>query len=368
LGRQRDNAEALFLLAKVRSQRNDPEGAIECLRKIGPSSTVKPQAFYEVSEIFWKQRRATLAEHCWQEAVREATTENGRRSQWAFWSLARLGDLYLLESRDDEARAVLWQLFDSVDRRDGAAVDFLVQLTRFDLEIESPTIGIDKLQPFLDADPTDVQARRAIAAYFLRMGDTEKAGALLRALIEEAPLAWGVYENWVQFLLSTGDHAAARRALAQIPDRLVPTATLWKLRGRDHESHGEFPQAVECYRKAVALAPRSQDTSARLAQALRAAGHKDRFEQLNRRVARQSFLLTELSAYLGKFPRRPGNTMDVAACRHLAQACTQLEWIREAKAWHELVIARQPDATESRQAIGDLEKKLQATNALDPTP
>lgn len=365
LWRYGDDEEAVLLLAKVRRERDNPQGAIESLRRIDPSSAFRPQALYEEAEINWDQHRAVTAERCWREVVdladRPAGTTNARAGQWAFWSLARLGDLYLLESRDDEARIVLWRLFQSVDRRDGAAVNFLFQLTVFDLESESPTIGIETLKPFVDADPNDVQAHRALASYQLRMGDTGAAGRILRELLRRDPLARGVYATWVQFLQATGDHAAARRALSEVPEGVEPTATMWRLRGRDHENHGEFELAVACYRKAVERAPRNQDAMARLAQALRAAGRKDDFDRQNARVVRNAFHLTELSALLGRFPRRPGNTLEPAELRQLAEICAQLEWYREAKAWHELIVARQPDASESHSAIRALDKKL--TNA-----
>jgi hypothetical protein len=67
--------------------------------------------------------------------------------------------------------------------------------------------------------------------------------------------------------------------------------------------------------------------------------------------------LSALSHYILTLPQHPGNRLAGTQCLELARLCEALDWKREAMAWHELALVRQPELTESNEALERLRLK-----------
>ncbi len=364
--RHPDDGQALLMLATVYRELGDRSAALETLQRVPAGSEFKARAVFEEGELHWANKRTGQAERSWQQAIKLSRAGGGgtgqkQASEPTLWALARLADLYLLLSRDDEARHVLWLLFNSVPKTDPAAVDLLLRLTALELEEENPKNAIAELEPCAAAEPENLNVRAALLLYYLRAGMPEKAGQLARQLADSAATSPHLWNSLVRYYVQTGDRVGIRQTLAKLPaepehGQKSWNSRVWTYRGIDHENFGELQQALDCYRRAVALWPRSREANSRLAQAARLAGRQDEFKQQIAVVKKTADCISKLSQYIGRLPKFPGNTLSAKQCQELGQLCEALSWRHEALAWHELALARDPELSGSKEALTRLQK------------
>jgi len=365
-----DDGEALLLLGSVCRELGDYSGALDALRRVPGQSSVKPYALFEEGELHWAHKRAGEAERCWRKALeldRTSARPSGDRhpSELTLWALGRLADLYLLQSRDDEARHVLWILFDSMPKSDAAAVDLLLRLTAIELEEENPKNAITELKPCAAAEPENFNVKSALMLYYLRAGMPEKAAELAGQLARHAAEDAHVWECLARYFLKTGDSTGLSRLLQKMPPQPKYALARWRsrvltYRGIDRENHGQLQQALDCYRRAVAACRRNREANARLAEALRLTGQRSEFKQQIAFVKRTADYVSKLSQYLGRLPKFPGNTLGADQCQELARLCESLTWQREAIAWYQLALARNPNLPESKATLHRLQTRRES--------
>jgi tetratricopeptide (TPR) repeat protein len=265
------------------------------------------------------------------------------------------------ENRVEEARETLWRLFHAFPKADVSRVDFLFRLTVFDVQAFDPQHAVDQLLHFAAADPADMDARCALAFYYLRLGNIDSARELIHQLNADRADHPRVRNAFLEYLVTTGDRMGLQNALSTRAGFDGNDSGTWKYCGIDHENRGEFEQAVECYRNAAKLNPRDYASRARLAQALRLAGDNEEHREESEAVAKTGRLLSELSDFASRLPNNPGNRVTHQHCLAFAEMCAALGWEAEATAWTELAQQRQespfnasPSKQRSRPMAGTL--------------
>lgn len=337
-----DAEEAWFLLSQVQQKLDHPAEAAECLEHLPAGSPRRAEALFRQGELYLDQGRAARAASSWLKVteVEDGTGSTQDQSIWSIWALGRLGDLYVLENRTEEAREVLWRLFHSFRPRDAARIDFLFRLTVFDVQSYDPQQAVDQLEVFARADPEDLDVKCSLVNYYLGLGQVDRSRALMDQLTNKSRADPRVWKTQLEYLVAIGDSAGLRLALQQSELGKKNEHSVWKFRGIDHENHREWTEAIDCYRQACQLAPRDYQTHARLAQCLRLAGRQDEFRVQIDLVSKNGRALSELSSYTSKLPKELGTNATLEQCLDFAQMCAELGWTAEAAAWQELAELR----------------------------
>jgi tetratricopeptide (TPR) repeat protein len=196
------------------------------------------------------------------------------------------------------------------------------------------------LERFVAADPGDRYSRLALVEALRRTGQRAQAAALLEPLPASDPAARAAR---AQLALDDGDHAAVEALLSEGPSDHPALALL---RGQLALSHGDPHAAIGHFRVALAAWPEDRAARFGLATALNLTGDtaaaQPLFEAIRRHDALGALLLRASSKEGPNDPTLP---------RRLGLACIAAGRPREARAWLELAIARDPLDGEAQRAL-----------------
>ncbi|HWE36068.1 MAG TPA: tetratricopeptide repeat protein [Isosphaeraceae bacterium] len=365
LRRSPHDGEARMLLARVCDARNDLLACARELAKVPDWWPTKSEALYFEGKAYLRLGRAREAEAAWSACI---SPEPARSlPDWIFDEVANaLLEIYAYEERWEEARALIWRYYDISPAEDHPTI--LIMRLRTELERVAYDQAEARLRRYAAADPTDFDARLALARAAEANGEHEEASGQVAACLAAWPADPRVWVVDLEILDKQGDSSGLAAAAAAAPTS--PDA--WRYRGRarvetpaltaadDHylaeiskfrglvrERSGDWPAAAAEYRKAIHLVPSQEEYHYRLSRVEVALGRADAAgEELARyRTLHQARtdLVDAYSDYLDAYKGRPGARDLGAAIDRLTALSRTLGWTRESLAWARLMPPKPAD-------------------------
>jgi tetratricopeptide (TPR) repeat protein len=350
-----EDPEGQILLARSLASQNDFAGCLKTLENVRDDSEWSAEARLREAQAHLMNHFGARAEQSYSRSIELA---NAGRGNQQVMDAARFGliQLYGLEVRYDEARLQLRQVLQTTDNP-AAVLSLFLQIESLGTE---PNQAIESLQRFVQNDESDFEARRALGHHLVVTGQLDAARPHLEACFRERPKDMRVAESHAQLLVDTPDFESCRKFLDSIEPVAQGEAWFWRQRGYLSEQELDWNGALECYDRAVQLAPHDAMLHHRLAAVLRRVRQEERAGNVADReallkAARQK--LPDLYAKLiatGVQAGGPGPDPDL--CYAIGSCCLTLG-LAEANYWFHEALARDPNHAPSRSA---LEKSLAA--------
>jgi Flp pilus assembly protein TadD len=240
-----EHAPTLRLRSEIAEAERDYETALRLLRRI-PNDPAAPGAIarYRQGSVLLELGRAREAE----ESLRKAAElDPGAREP-----VAQLRDLYLLQLRRDELRALLrahrasraWQLTD--------LLDFLVagQVPRYIVDD-----CVSRVRAFVHADPADTHSLLALASYYAAQGRHAESAEVGRAILHIEPHHPKATALIADSLVSQGRVDEARALLDGLHHESLRDASLLRSFGRVCLAEGNCIEAAHRLRESLRVAP-----------------------------------------------------------------------------------------------------------------
>lgn len=325
LARSPHDAEARILLARVKAARGDLLGCVAELSRVPPWDPNKPEALYREGQAALQADRADLAEAAWLACVRDDPLHPTPPEVHSDAGL-ELIKLYILEGRQAEAVALIWDEYELADWVDRPTL--LSMRIRLELERINPADVAETLARYVSAAPDDWHARLGLARALETLGRRAEADRHLQIALEqrpEEPRGWGTL---LDILSERGDEESLREAIDRIPSGVEDDMRIWLHRGSVLEREGDLSRAADSYAEAVRLDPHGAPAHYRLGQLLSRLGRDEEAEEhlaRNRTIQQaRSNLRDAYSDFLLAFglappqpeetiPDRPGVAEDLAA-------------------------------------------------------
>ncbi|WP_169977548.1 FG-GAP-like repeat-containing protein [Tautonia rosea] len=343
-----NDARACLLLGQALTSLDRDDEAEAALERIPEGDPVWIQAQMGLGTLAMQEHDRVEAERAFR-AVLEREPE-------AVEPKVRLLGLLLVQRRQEEARALLWDVFRiSGDPRQ------LVSLTNIALEDRHQEIFRDlagdgdrlrkELEPYLDRSPDDPWLRRARGLLRAEQGDPSGALADLefanRAMDNDPAVRLALAD--CRILLGASEQAI--EALGPIPDRPIDQARWWILRGLVEQDRQRNDEAIACFREAVAADPEHLGAHYRLGRALVRAGHDDEAGPI---LEEAEAIRSRMIAVKTLLDDRLGDLKDADVCVELARLCLESDMPVEARAWFAHASRVDPFHREAQEAIASL--------------
>ncbi len=203
-----------------------------------------------------------------------------------------------------------------------------------------PTVAAEKLSRYIAADPSDWEARRALARVDLVLSKPDEAKQLAEACLRERPGDPRIWADYLTILHDLGELDALRQTLATVPAELAGDPALVKSRALVVERDRQWDDAAGLYRRLIQARPWEADAFYRLAlveerlgQSGPAREHRQKSEAM--RAARLE-LNEAFDKVLALRKQKQETPAMHQALRRLARICGSLGWTRDAEAWAKL--------------------------------
>jgi Flp pilus assembly protein TadD len=331
-----------MMLARVLAAQGDLAG---CTRELHQVPTVWPrkaEGLYREGQAYLLMNRARDAEAALL-AVIDAAPLHPVDPAVFHDASQELLSLYATEDRWDDAHVILWKLYDRATP--AYRPTLLAMRIHSELERVAPSESVKLLSRYVAADPTDWQARRALANAELALGQHTEALRDIRECLKnrhDDPRVWRDYLNMLELL---GETETLSAVLAQVPAIAETEPDLWILRGEARERAGEWAAAASHFRRALELKPNLPGAHYRLAiierrlgNSSQAAAHRARWQEM---LEARSELHDAFNAYVDAQRRLADDSPElVASLQRLAWICRTLGWLRAAEGWSRLALGR----------------------------
>jgi tetratricopeptide (TPR) repeat protein len=330
------HGEARTLLAQVLAARGDYLGSAKQLHRVPRWWPTKGEALVLEGQAFLNADRARDAEAAWKACMVDDPLHLVPAPSLATAARELIG-LYRLEGRDDEARAVLWTLYDRAEPASHPSL--LARLLNLYLEHEPPADAADMLRHLIETTPDDWEARRALARAEQARGQSAEASRHILACLNAQPTSLRVWRDRLAILLAQGDQKGLTAAVAQLPPDADHDAELWKYRGLTAVSREDWTAAANAFAEALKHQPgdaKSHDHLARIAERL---GNPNQADWHRRQSHALQAARSELPHSLRDALQAIRNPRPVptAAVTRLISLCKTLGLSREAEAWSQFL-------------------------------
>lgn len=254
--------------------------------------------------------------------------------------------LYATEDRWEDAYPIIWQVFDRSAPADRPRA--LTMRVRSEVERVAPGQRREAAARYVAADPTDVEALRALANAEMALQRRDEALQHIKECLRIRPDDPRVWRDYLAMLQATGDREGFRAAMEKLPASADKEPEVWVHRGRQAEQAGNVEAAASAYRKALDLDPnriaahyRLAAIEARLGHRAEAEAHRRRWDELREAQTK----LRQVDAdYRLALSAAAGDNVDPkaldtfrAATRRLAATCEALGWARAAAACRQIL-------------------------------
>ncbi len=148
--------------------------------------------------------------------------------------------------------------------------------------------------------------------------------------------------------VATGDPDAAESTLGPEPSRPADLARWWLIKGVIREAKGRADEAIDCWKKSVAIGPNDRATLYRLGQALVRQGKPEEAKTYLDRV--EPLRVREVTL-VGGLDRLVRGERSVALFEQLAALCREAGRLAEARGWYEEAIRLDPTHAKAQMAL-----------------
>ncbi len=348
LRRNPEDSAAWLILGGLRGlQRRDDE-ALSAFAHVKSPDAARAQARSLMGEIQFQRRNAAGAEEALMEAARSDPAALGAR--------LRLVYLFEVERREDEARAVLWDLY----RMTGDA-RHLITLVGTTLEGPDARDPKPELKEFLEKSPSDPILHRAWGLTLLAEGKPSEALPELEAAspaLEDDALGRLAL---AECRIARGDADGGERTLGSEPVNTSIQGRYWYLRGKAEDVRGKVEHALDAWQRATELDPNQREAHYQLGQSLLRLGRVNRAKPYLERAeairVRGVSLIRELDRCL-----REGRDADTFS--KVARLCEESGLEAEARAWYGEVIRLDPTRSEAQSMLAHQPRPRTALTVL----
>ncbi len=341
--REPEPADVLFRLGMGRVGLKKWETAAACFAAI-PQEHARygPAAVFMRAQVLLQMDRLTESEQLFQSFLdREARSP----SVWVtpddvVQAKHYISRIYALEVRVEERCALLRDLMEQhvADRFDTLAACFPSLL-----EWSNPE-NAGRVESASRADPENVGLKSVLALYWLSLGRTDEARALVTTCREQAPDDPRVLAAWLAFQYEMADWNALSAGIAQLdPPHEDDPWLLLKLRGQTLLHEGKHQAASDCFRCVLAGDPANAESHlglARTALALNNSQERDRHLAAAQALAR-------IQNRLGSAISKDGSPMAMA---EIAELSWNIGLRQECRAVVEAGLREVPDSKELQKA------------------
>jgi tetratricopeptide (TPR) repeat protein len=338
------HGDARTILARVLAIQGKLADCASQLQQVPFWWPTKSEALFREGQAWMQVDRAQDAEAAWRQYISE-DPNHPEVKQFQRRVEVDVINLMALEDRWDEAREVIWKAFERAEP--SAREDLLVMSLRSYLERSSPAASAPVLRKYMAADPTDGNARRALARQAQALGLTDEADENIKHFLKNNPKDPLVWRDWLGILQSRGDSLAIEKALAEAPPEADSNAEILAEKALVYTRSGDLEKASQTYRQAIARRGFEPNYYYRLALLEQQSGHPEdakshlaRFQELQ---AARDRLAAELDALFDD--HQSGNsTRDQLRSRYsrLSQTCLVLGLKRDADGWASLLSKMEP--------------------------
>jgi tetratricopeptide (TPR) repeat protein len=341
LRRSPHDGAALTLLGRALAARGDSLGCARTLHRVPFWWPNKGSVLFLEGQAFKSVDRLADAEAAWK-GLSEFDPLHPMPENLVSKAVMERLELYALEERWDEARQLIWRAYDRADPPDRQSL--LVMRMRTDLERIAPSASVVKLRRYVEADPEDWEARRALALAEHSTGRDPEATRLLLNCLEARPDDPRGWRDYLKLLYEAGDADGLRRTLDRVPAVAANHPEVLRFRAIAQENQGDWAGAAETYRLINEKQAANGEILFRWATAEERAGRREsaRKHRDASKVIREA--RTELgqafTAYMEASGASPPDPKALAATvGRLVKLCEALGWRREADAWARLAPA-----------------------------
>jgi tetratricopeptide (TPR) repeat protein len=302
--------------------------ALADLERVPDSSPLAADARDRAGNLELGRDRARAAEAQWRRALAlDPNLVAARRA---------LSYLYAVQLR----RAEFEDQFRRIAGQSPVTFEHAYFWSQIGCSIYDPAEASARLEKFLAADPDDRRSRLALFEVYLKLDRAADAERLLEALPEDDDEA-RAGRAWVA-LLRRDDARAEALLEGGRPD----DPRLARVRGRLALLRRDGPSAVRHFRLALSADRDDHEALQGLAKALRLVGDADGARVYEERMRGQSRLWE-----LVQRASRGRAKSDVALLRDLAATCEAANRPDEARAWYQVLIARNPLDADAQRAL-----------------
>ena len=192
----------------------------------------KSEALFREGQAHLQMDRARDAEAAWLAAVGDDLLHPAGPAVFHDASQELLS-LYATENRWDDARIILWKIYDRATPAYRPTV--LAMRLQCELERIAPAESIKLLLRYVAADPADWEACRAMANAELALGQHSEALRDMRDCLNARPGDPRVWRDYLTILQSLGEMDAFNAALAAVPATAESQPEIWMFRGEARE-------------------------------------------------------------------------------------------------------------------------------------
>lgn len=334
------HGDARMRLARLLAKRDDYLDCARELRQVPFWFRDKPEALFLEGQAYKLANGARDAEQAWKECALDDPL-HPKPPQFQNGAARELIGYYLLENRLEEARETLWRSHDFGDPADRPGI--LIMRMRAELERISHEECLAKLRKFVAVNSEDWQARRALAFEEQWINNEPESDKHIQACLKARPDDASVWRTYLDILHQRGSRESLQAAIARLPSPAVDQdPEIWKYRGLAREWSNNLEGAAEAFRKAIALNPLEAEYFYKLGvveQRLGRSGEAGEHTRQSKRLRLAFGAMRDAYFDLLKVAQksRPGTSDYNAAVERLADACDSLGWLREAKAWRQVV-------------------------------
>jgi tetratricopeptide (TPR) repeat protein len=327
-------------LARILATRKDYPACADVLHGVPNWWPVKAEALFLEAQVDKMLSRASDAEAAWLACMSD-DPQHPVPPRFFHGAARELVGLYVLESRLDEARRTLWKAYDNslpVERP-----GILLMRLRAELDRISHAEAVSKLRLFVQTNPIDCDARRALAYEEMVNGNGDAADRHINLCLKARPDDAQIWRVRLAIYYERGDRESLTEAINQLPASADDLAEIWKYRGLIRQGTNDLAGAAEAYRRASELDAANPEYLYNLGMVEKALGQADEARDHVKRSQSLRAAYTAMNDAYVEFVKvsesRPARDPAYrSAVERMAKVCEQLGWVREADAWRRVLV------------------------------
>ncbi len=339
--------EAAVLLGRCQKECGRIGAADAAFARVAPGSPFAHQAILARMRLAHDHGLFARAE----EIIEEAAADPRNDGPYARFLLV---PIYAQLGRLDEATRLIEERWEDLRRKGEGASGPAIDLVRMHIELDLKPNRVEAMRAYLDRAsslaPNDDRVRLGRAYLAIRTGDLADARRLLDACRSRRPEDAAVWAARLRLGLANGRVDEVNESLAHLPAERSTPGQIDRLeewlaarRGDDAAERRSLEALIAAEPADLEARNRQAEREARAGESARAAERRREQDEIRRSLARYTFLYDRMQ------PIRDAVEM--------AGIAERLGRIFEARVFLTLAIAEDPDRSDLRRALGQLDRQ-----------